>query len=153
MISWRLLRNKETNSGFLTTDRGSQRRQCRNGSTLCGLQQKGLWLHWMELVMEVLEMGAPEHLVALIRALYSRLQMTHETAANMFQGCLARKSLWFRNFTASSTKWFEARDTRNLSHEATSSMWINFYTHFISRMFSRSKHILRTSCESSVASL
>ncbi len=42
---------------------------------------------------------------------------------------------------------------RNLSREVTTATLINLYTRFISRMFSCYKHILQTSCESSVASL
>ncbi len=32
--------------------------------------------------------------------------------------CFSRKFLWFRKFIISCTKWYEARDTRNLSREA-----------------------------------
>ncbi len=63
----------------------------------------------------------------------------------------ARKSLWFRNFTASSMKRFEARDTKNLSCELITTIWINLYTRFISRIFSYCEHVLLTSHESSIA--
>ncbi len=64
-----------------------------------------------------------------------------------------RKNLLFRNFTISSVKRFKARDTRNLSEEVTSATWRNLYTRFISRIFLCCKHVLRTSHESSIASL
>ncbi len=65
----------------------------------------------------------------------------------------ARKSLWFCNFTASSTKWFETRGTRNLSCEVTAAMWINFCIRFTSRMFSCCEYVSQTSRESSVTVL
>ncbi len=57
----------------------------------------------------------------------------------------------FAIFTASSVKWVEARDMRNLSHEVTTAMWINFYTCYMFRMFSCSKPVSWTSRKSSVA--
>ncbi len=89
----------------------------------------------------------------LVRKNYAAWELrTHVSQFVLFSLC-ARKSLWFRNFTGSDVKRFEAQNTRNLSHEVTTATWINLYTRFIYRMFLCCEHISQTSHESSVADL
>ncbi len=92
-----------------------------------------------------------EHVSWLSRK--TKLRCTRITYTRFSVRTIFSKSLCFRNFTASSVKWFEAWDTRNLSREVTTAMWINLYTCFISRMFLCCEHVSQTSRESSVAGL
>ncbi len=51
------------------------------------------------------------------------------------------KILWYGNFTASGTKQFEMRNTRNVPGEVTTVTHIvNLYTRFVSHMFSCCEH-------------
>ncbi len=81
------------------------------------------------------------------------LHMFHSSCYFLIKYFFVRKSFWFCNFTVNSAKRFEARATKNLSREMTTATWINLYTRFISHRFLCCKLVLRTSHESSGASL